>query len=62
MATLRVRLTTADESVAGRISVVGADDRYYGPDDRWMHADDGFDPVRVPAEAALFPLSRRMRC
>ncbi|MGH8236883.1 MAG: CehA/McbA family metallohydrolase, partial [Steroidobacteraceae bacterium] len=54
MATLRVRSSTADKTVAGRISVVGSDDRYYGPDDRWVHADDGFDPVRVPAELRYF--------
>ena len=59
---LRVRIEHGpDKSVAGRVSVVGADDRYYGPDDRWVHADDGFDPVRVAGRAALFPLSRRMR-
>jgi len=54
MATVRVRLSTGDKSVAGRISVVGSDDRYYAPEDRWVHADDGFDPVRVPAELRYF--------
>jgi Tol biopolymer transport system component len=49
MATLKLRL-----SAAGRISVVGSDNRYYGPDDRWLHADDGFDPVRVPSEVRYF--------
>jgi hypothetical protein len=49
MATLRIQLNGA-----GRISVLGADDRYYGPRDRWMHADDGFDPVRVPSEVRYF--------
>jgi hypothetical protein len=49
MATLKIQL-----SAAGRISVVGSDDRYYGPNDRWMHADDGFDPVRVPSEVRYF--------
>ncbi|HEV8332869.1 MAG TPA: CehA/McbA family metallohydrolase [Steroidobacteraceae bacterium] len=49
MATLRIQL-----NAAGRISVLGSDDRYYGPNDRWMHADDGFDPVRVPSEVRYF--------
>ena len=49
MATLKIQLTAA-----GRISVVGSDERYYGPNDRWMHADDGFDPVRVPSEVHYF--------
>jgi len=49
MATLKLQL-----SAAGRISVVGSDNRYYGPNDRWIHADDGFDPVRVPAEVRYF--------
>ena len=54
MATVQLQLKSADRSVAGRISVVGVDERYYGPDDRWLHADDGFDPVRVPAEVRYF--------
>lgn len=55
MAAVRIKLTSpAGESVAGRISALGSDDRYYGPDDRWMHADDGFDPVRVPSEVRYF--------
>ena len=54
MASVRVRLSTGDKTVAGRISVVGSDDRYYAPDDRWVHADDGFDPVRLPAELRYF--------
>jgi Tol biopolymer transport system component len=61
MATLRIQLTSSASraearptAVAGRISVIGSDDRYYGPDDRWMHADDGFDPVRLPAELRYF--------
>src|SRR6185503_18615929 len=49
MATLKIQL-----AAASRISVVGSDNRYYGPNDRWMHADDGFDPVRVPAEVRYF--------
>ncbi len=54
MATVHVRLNTATKTSAGRISVVGSDNRYYSSDDRWMHADDGFDPVRVPAEVRYF--------
>ena len=49
MATLKIQL-----AAASRVSVVGSDNRYYGPDDRWIHADDGFDPVRVPAEVRYF--------
>jgi TolB protein len=54
MTTLRVQLRRGEETVPGRISVVGSDARYYAPDDRWVHADDGFDPVRVPAELRYF--------
>jgi Tol biopolymer transport system component len=54
MATVQIQLTSEDRSVAGRVSVVGMDERYYGPDDRWVHADDGFDPVRVPSEIRYF--------
>lgn len=49
MGTVKIQLGTA-----GRISVVGVDERYYGPDDRWLQADDGFDPVRVPSEVRYF--------
>ena len=54
VAKVQIQLKSAEQSVAGRISVVGVDERYYGPDDRWLHADDGFDPVRVPAEVRYF--------
>jgi TolB protein len=54
MTTLRIQLRSGETGVSGRISVVGSDDRYYAPDDRWVHADDGFDPVRVPAELRYF--------
>jgi Tol biopolymer transport system component len=49
MATLQLQL-----SAASRVSVIGSDNRYYGPNDRWIHADDGFDPVRVPSEVRYF--------
>jgi hypothetical protein len=49
MATLKIQLPAAS-----RVSVVGSDNRYYAPKDRWIHADDGFDPVRVPSEARYF--------
>jgi TolB protein len=55
MAAVRVKLTSpAGESVAGRVSVVGSDWRYYGPEDRWIHADDAFDPLQSPSEQRYF--------
>jgi TolB protein len=65
MAAVKVRLSSSasqaagaptgeSSTIPGRISVVGVDERYYGPDDRWIHADDGFDPVRVPSEVRYF--------
>jgi TolB protein len=41
--TLRIRLAGADgRPMAARVSVMGPDGRFFGPDDAWRHADDGF--------------------
>lgn len=54
-ATLRLRIVDAQgRAMPGRLSVRGGDDRQYGPDDRWIHADDGFDPVRLNEEIRYF--------
>jgi TolB protein len=37
-----------------RISVLGGDQRYYGPADRLMHADDSFDPRVQTGEVRYF--------
>jgi WD40 repeat protein len=37
-----------------RISVIGSDGRAYAPDDRWMHADDGFDRAAQKFENHYF--------
>ena len=42
---LRIIVTdkAAGRKTPARISITGADGRSYGPDDAWLHADDGFD-------------------
>lgn len=40
--------------IASRISVIGADGRAHAPDDRWMHADDGFDRAAQAFENHYF--------
>jgi len=37
-----------------RISVTDAAGRFYGPDDAWIHADDGFDRKKQPFENHYF--------
>jgi Tol biopolymer transport system component len=37
-----------------RVSVTDAAGRFYGPDDAWIHADDGFDPKTQPFENHYF--------
>jgi TolB protein len=55
MSSVRLQLkSAAGASIAGRVSVLSADGRYYGAEDAWMHADDGFDPRRQPAELRYF--------
>lgn len=54
MIPLSVQTRDGTDAVAARLSVLGADGRYYGPNDRWLHADDGFDPQRQQAEVRYF--------
>lgn len=55
MLPVRIRVTNAQgQELAARLSVVGSDKRFYGPDDHWIHADDGFDPQRQHEEARYF--------
>jgi TolB protein len=55
MVPLQIRITDAKgEQLAGRLSVVGSDRRAYGPDEAWIHADDGFDPARQYEETRYF--------
>lgn len=55
MLPVRIRVTNAQgQELAARLSVVGSDKRFYGPDDHWIHADDGFDPQRQHEEAHYF--------
>jgi len=44
----------AGEAVPARLSVSGRDGRSYGPDDAWLHADDGFDRARQKVETHYF--------
>jgi TolB protein len=55
VATLRLRITDAQgRTMPGRFSVFGSDRRQYGPDEGWLHADDGIDPVRQREETRYF--------
>ncbi|HKE94726.1 MAG TPA: CehA/McbA family metallohydrolase, partial [Povalibacter sp.] len=55
MSIVRIKVgDTAGRNVASRISIVGSDGRAYAPDDRWIHADDGFDPQRQREETHYF--------
>lgn len=55
MLPVRIKVTnTQGQRLAARLSVVGSDQRFYGPDDRWLHADDGFDPQRQREETRYF--------
>jgi TolB protein len=55
MAQLRIDLrNAAGQRVNGRVSVLGADNRYYAPELARVHADDGFDPHRQPSELRYF--------
>jgi TolB protein len=43
----RMRVTVIDRAtgrtIPARVSITAADGRSFGPDDAWLHADDGFD-------------------
>ena len=41
-------------AMPARLSVMGSDQRAYAPSDRWIHADDGFDPQRQQEETRYF--------
>lgn len=52
---LTVRVTDAKSALTpARISVTGADGRFYAPASVWISADDGFDPGKLPFEAHYF--------
>jgi Tol biopolymer transport system component len=44
----------AGEVLAARVNVLSADGRHYGPDDAWLHADDGYDRARQAHEDHYF--------
>ncbi len=53
--TLTIKTTDASgNAVAARISVTGSDGRNYGPNDAWLHADDGFDRDNAQFESRYF--------
>jgi dipeptidyl aminopeptidase/acylaminoacyl peptidase len=55
MAQISIELkNAAGQRVNGRVSVLGADNRYYAPENARVHADDGFDPHRQPSEVRYF--------
>jgi hypothetical protein len=45
---------SAGRALPARVSVRGADDRSYAPDDAWRHADDGFDRAERRLEYGYF--------
>ncbi|MEZ5891895.1 MAG: LpqB family beta-propeller domain-containing protein [Parvularculaceae bacterium] len=52
---VQLRILGADGApVAARVSVKGADGRYYAPDDAMIHADDGYDRALAKAEPMYF--------
>ncbi|MGH9805528.1 MAG: CehA/McbA family metallohydrolase [Candidatus Acidiferrales bacterium] len=53
----RLRMVVLDPEgrpTPARVSVTGADQRAYAPDDAWMHADDGFQRREQPFETYYF--------
>ena len=42
------------EAAPARISILGADGRYYAPDGVMIHADDYYDRALAPAETTYF--------
>jgi TolB protein len=44
----------SDHSTAARVSVLGDDGRFYAPENRWIHADDGYDRSERAFEAHYF--------
>jgi hypothetical protein len=45
--------------LAGRVMVLAADGRYYGPDGAWLHGDDNFDRAQQPQENRYFHCAAR---
>jgi hypothetical protein len=55
MAALSVRLKDErGRPLAGRVMVLAADGRYYGPDTGWLHGDDNFDRGQQSQENRYF--------
>src|SRR6185369_8565184 len=55
MAQLTLSLTDAKDSpLPGRVSALGADGRYYAPDDAWIHGDDSVDHSLQSQETRYF--------
>lgn len=55
MQPVQIKVTNSQgQPLAARLSVIGSDKRFYGPDDSWLHADDGFDPQRQHEETHYF--------
>jgi TolB protein len=50
-------LDKANNPLAARVFVTGADGRAYAPDDAWIYADDSFDRAERPFEAHYFDTS-----
>ena len=55
MVQTRIRAIDAQgKALPARFSVFGSDQRSYGPEDHWLHADDGLDPQRQHEETRYF--------
>ena len=60
MATLTVRVRDErGQPLAGRLMVLAADGRHYGPDGSWLHGDDNFDRSQQSQENRYFHCSER---
>jgi hypothetical protein len=55
---LKVRVNdTAGRPLTARVSILGPDGRSFGPDNAWLHADDGFDRAQRKVEYGYFHTS-----
>ncbi|WP_428408743.1 CehA/McbA family metallohydrolase [Hyphococcus sp.] len=55
MGSLQLRIEDENgDATPARISIIGADGRYYAPDGAMIHADDYYDRAKAPAETTYF--------
>ncbi|NQD36361.1 CehA/McbA family metallohydrolase [Permianibacter sp. IMCC34836] len=60
IAELRLQLRDdRGQPLAARVTALASDGRHYGPDDSWLHADDGFDRRQQAHEHHYFHCQQR---